>query len=89
MSPTLGRMSLASALCRLAVLDNAARGWDFHYTSCGIYRQGLFTTRKTLDDPTRRCTCGRDEAIAVVLASSVGKNLVREAGDTDRAGGRG
>jgi len=74
-----GQMTLRAALERLAVLDNTARGWDFHYTSCGIFNQGLFTTRKAPDDPTRICTCGRDEAIATVLASSVGRNLVAEA----------
>ena len=43
------------------------RGRDFHYTSCGIYHQGLFTTLKAKDDPTRECTCGHDEAVAAIL----------------------
>lgn len=37
-------MTLREALDRLAVLE--ANGWDFHYTSCGVYNQGLFTTAK-------------------------------------------
>lgn len=53
-------MTLHAALERLAVLE--VNGWNFHYYSCGIYDQGLFTTPKYLDDPTRKCTCGRDEA---------------------------
>ena len=39
------------------------RGRDFHYLNCGIYNQGLITTAKRKDDPTRVCTCGHDQAV--------------------------
>lgn len=68
-------MSLHAALERLAVLET--RGADFHYTSCGIYNQGLFTTAKRRDDPTRTCNCGRDEALQVVASSRVGRLIAR------------
>lgn len=38
-------------------LDRLGRLQD-HYTGCGIYYQGLFTSRKRVDDPTYECTCG-------------------------------
>ena len=69
-------MELGKAMERLVVLE--ARGGGFHYTSCGIYNQGLFTTAKAKDDPTRVCTCGRDEALRIVAESAVGKLIAAE-----------
>jgi hypothetical protein len=68
-------MELSKALQKLVVLDT--QGFDFHYTSCAIYYQGLITVRKLPDDPTKKCNCGRDEAIATIFNSSVGRHLVQ------------
>ncbi len=68
-------MELRKAFDKIVVLDT--QGWDFHYTSCGIYYQGLITSRKPKDEPTNKCTCGRDEAIATIFNSNVGRHLVQ------------
>lgn len=60
-------MKLDEAARLMSVRD--ARGWDFHYSICGIYHQGLFTVAKAKDDPTRACTCGMDEAVDVLRQS--------------------
>jgi hypothetical protein len=70
-------MELSKALQRLVVLET--QGWDFHYTSCAIYYQGIITTKKPKDDVTYRCSCGRDDAIATVRKSHVGRMLVETA----------
>jgi hypothetical protein len=77
-------VTIREALERLAVLDT--RGPDFHYTNCGIYNRGLFTTRKPKDDPTYACTCGRDEALRIVAASAVGHLIAATVTATQRRG---
>lgn len=69
-------MTLYDALGRLVVLE--ARGENFHYTSCGIFNQGIITTRKSKDDPTYKCTCGRDEAVEMVASSRIGELIYNE-----------
>jgi len=68
-------MDLRRAVERLVVLDDRNRGWNFHYTDCGIYYQGIITQAKPKSDPTYGCTCGRDEAIDTFLNSSIARHL--------------
>ena len=68
-------MELREAFNTISVWES--RGFGFHWTSCGIYNQGLITTAKSKDDPTRECTCGIEEAIKVIKASNTWKWLQR------------
>ena len=62
-------MKLKEAFERIAV--NETNGLYFHYYSCGIYNQGIMTTYKRKDDPTRICSCGLEEAMKVIASSKV------------------
>lgn len=68
-------MSLARALDTLGLSRD-------HYTSCGIYNQGLFTTLKAPEDQV--CTCGHIEAWAVLCTSPAGEAFLAK---VDRARG--
>jgi hypothetical protein len=66
-------MTLRQALEWLAIIE--VRGPNFHYTTCGIYHQSIITYAKAYNDPTRICTCGRDEAMRIVSTSKVGLSI--------------